>query len=200
VDGARVVAYSGKLLRLRVVGVGRVENGVGGPYADVSIWQQLVSTMCRGGALRMSSTVVGGRTSGCRHQTRSIGRNVTAVDFKVFEIACMRVTSQHERTAMAASRMACYARRVNRPGCVNHCGLMRCMVACRVEADKACYYATMQNGDRARKVVAAASSMAWTTCSQSRRLHGVGDASSQLGGRLTLSRGLRFRCMRPSQK
>jgi hypothetical protein len=55
VDGARVVAYSCELLRLRIVGVGRVENGVGGPYADVSIWQQLVSTVFRGGALRMSS-------------------------------------------------------------------------------------------------------------------------------------------------
>jgi hypothetical protein len=48
----------------------------------------------------MSSAIVDGRTSGCRNQTRSIGRDVTAVDFEVFEIACVRVTSQYRCTVM----------------------------------------------------------------------------------------------------
>jgi hypothetical protein len=67
VDGARVVAHSCELLRLRIFGVCRVEDGFGGPYADVSICQNSISTVFRGGASRMSSAVAGSRTSGCRN-------------------------------------------------------------------------------------------------------------------------------------
>jgi hypothetical protein len=100
VDGARVVAHSCELLRLRVFGVGRIENRLGGPYTDVSICEGSISIGFRGGASRMSSAIVDGRTSGCRNQTRPIGRDVTAVDFEVFEIACVRVISQYRCTVM----------------------------------------------------------------------------------------------------
>jgi hypothetical protein len=88
VDSARVVAYSCELLWFRVVGVCRVEDGFSGPYANVSICQKSINTVFHRGALRMSSAALSERTSGCRNETRSIGRDVTAVNFKVFEIAC----------------------------------------------------------------------------------------------------------------
>lgn len=72
-DCARVVAYSCKLLRLRVFGVVGVENGIDRPYAHITICKVVVSRLNEDGALRMSSAMVGERTSGCRNKTRTIG-------------------------------------------------------------------------------------------------------------------------------
>jgi hypothetical protein len=40
---SRVVAHSSELLRFRVIGVVRVQNGFGGPYSDVAIYRSSVS-------------------------------------------------------------------------------------------------------------------------------------------------------------
>ena len=60
-DSARVIAYGSQLLWFDVVWVVGVEDGLSGPYSYVTV------------------------ASSC-HQSRPIGRDVAAVNFKVFEI------------------------------------------------------------------------------------------------------------------
>lgn len=42
---SRVMANCSELLRFRIVGVVRIENGLGGPYSDVSVYCGSVSVI-----------------------------------------------------------------------------------------------------------------------------------------------------------
>lgn len=83
---------------------------------------------------------MGLRTSGGGDQTRSIWRDVAAVDLKVLEFACARErdVSMLKPVANAAPEAVVAAAPMNLPGCVNQRGLTRCMVADFVETNVAC--------------------------------------------------------------
>jgi hypothetical protein len=58
-DGARVVAYSCELLRFRVRGIVGAEDGFGGPYAYVAVYEVFVSRNLGNSASRVNSAMVG---------------------------------------------------------------------------------------------------------------------------------------------
>ena len=83
------------------------------------------------------------RTSGSGSQARPIGGDVAAVYFKVLLFAWNESQCQQDESRMRSAQQRAWAE-VDPPGCVNHCGLMRCMVASRLRTARACSYATMK--------------------------------------------------------
>jgi hypothetical protein len=83
-----MVAHSCELLRLRVIGGCRVQDGFGGPNSHVSIYRVLISKVF-GGRRRIAHQLRNGglHTSSGRDKTRSIGGDVAAVYFEVFQFA-----------------------------------------------------------------------------------------------------------------
>jgi hypothetical protein len=79
------------------------------------------------------------RTSGGSNKALAIGRDVTAVYFVILQVACDARKSSVASQAYVESSMKLVAREQHSPEWVNHCGLIRCMIAFRVPPDSACY-------------------------------------------------------------
>lgn len=84
------------------------------------------------------------RTSGGSNKALSIRRDMTAVYFVILQIACDARKSSAGSQAYVESSMKLVALEQHSPEWVNHCGLIRCMIAFGVPPDSACYYATMR--------------------------------------------------------
>lgn len=88
----------------------------------------------------------------------------------------MREYRQRGLQTYVESSMKLVALEERSPEWVNHCGLIRCMIACEVPPDSACYYATMHAEGGcglgwSRRVMGVVHGLG-----RARQLSGVGDA------------------------
>lgn len=86
---------------------------------------------------------MGIRTSGGGCKALSIRRDVAAVYFDVFQITCVAQRSQQKIRNSIRSAMWLVFEEVTVPGWVNHCGLIKCMIAYGIKVVEACYHATI---------------------------------------------------------